>query len=522
MSTNPIIKGFSPDPCICKANGKYYLATSTFEWYPGVEIWESTNLVDWDLVKRPLVHEKHMNLTGIPDSGGIWAPALSYHDGKFWLFYTICKQIDGVFKDVENYITTCEKINGEWDSPIYIHSSGFDPSLFHDGDRKYVLNPQWDYRSTNGKVRFKGIELREFSYEKSKFVGESHTIFTGTATGGAEGPNIIKKNGYYYLICAEGGTGRHHSIVVARSRQLTGPYELSPYGTLITSFHDMGNPLQKAGHGNIIQSYEGRWYLVHLTSRYISEQSRVCQLGRESAIQEIIWQDGWPRLKGTDYSPLVNIESLPARKKNSEYFTTSFNNGVLDKEWFMLRRPIGERIKLNEGFLRMYGGDSLSSLFNQSLLARKWKSFDFNTETTFRFNPNNYQELSGIVCYYNTKNWLFLYVSRDEISHQRVVNLLLNKNGSISEPLSGLYGYLPNDCEKIKLKFSVENAQIQCYYSHDNEPEHSIGQIIDGTFLSDEKVDGWAYTGAMVGITAIDLKEKISYTDFLHFSYKDK
>ena len=147
MIRNPILPGFNPDPSICRVGDDYYIATSTFEWYPGVQIHHSRDLVNWRLVTRPLDRAAQLDMRGNPDSGGVWAPCLSHADGRFWLVYTDVKRLDGNFKDAHNYIVTAPAIEGPWSDPTYVNSSGFDPSLFHDDDgRKWFVNMVWDHR----------------------------------------------------------------------------------------------------------------------------------------------------------------------------------------------------------------------------------------------------------------------------------------------------------------------------------------------------------------------------------------
>ena len=159
---NPILPGFHPDPSIIRVDDVYYVATSTFEWWPGVQINQSRDLANWELCGYALTRRSQLDMRGNPDSGGVWAPALSYAEGKFWLIYSDVKSLDGPFKDVRNYLVTADRIQGPWSDPIFLNSSGFDPSLFHDEDgRKWLLNQCWDPRSTRNQ--FAGILLQEYS-----------------------------------------------------------------------------------------------------------------------------------------------------------------------------------------------------------------------------------------------------------------------------------------------------------------------------------------------------------------------
>src|ERR1039457_2541956 len=232
---NPILRGFNPDPSIVRVGDDYYFATSTFEWFPGVQIHHSRDLVHWRLLTRPLNRPSQLNMLGDPDSCGVWAPCLTYADGLFWLIYTDVKRygrttVGGAsgasLRDFHNYLVTCPTIDGEWSDPVYVNSSGFDPSLFHDDDgRKYFLNMLWDHRP--GKNHFAGIVLQEYSVKERKLIGERQMIFKGTPLGLTEGPHLYKRNGWYYLLTAEGGTGWGHAVTLARSRKITGPYDRS-------------------------------------------------------------------------------------------------------------------------------------------------------------------------------------------------------------------------------------------------------------------------------------------------------
>ena len=289
---NPILRGFNADPSICRKGEDFYIATSTFEWFPGVQIYHSKDLVNWKLVKRPLERVSQLDMKGNPNSCGIWAPCLSYSDNKFWLIYTDVKSFDGYAKDSHNYLVTCDTIDGEWSEPIYINSSGFDPSLFHDDDgKKYFINMLWDHRGYNyAHNNFAGIVLQEYDPVKKKLVGECKNIYLGTKIKLTEGPHLYKRNGYYYLLTAEGGTKYEHSVTIARSKNILGPYELHPENPILTAVHNPENYLQKSGHASMVPYNDEKWFMAHLTGRPLTERGD-CPLGRETALQEIYWEN---------------------------------------------------------------------------------------------------------------------------------------------------------------------------------------------------------------------------------------
>ena len=510
---DPILRGFNPDPCICKAKDKYYIITSTFEWMPGVSVYESDDMVNW---KRHGAILNSLDLRGIPDSAGVWAPALTYYEDTFYLIYTVSKQIDGYFKDVENYVITAPTIDGPWSEPLFINASGFDPSMIHVDGKHYVLNPQWDPRPLNGHKKFNGLLLQEFDFEKG-MIGEAKVVFKGSATGGTEGPHLMKKGDFYYIIAAEGGTGRHHSICVARSKNIWGPYEISPYHPLITAWQK-DTILKKSGHGNFVETDDG-WYLVHLCARYLNEQE-VSVLGRETSLQKIEWINDWPRMVQGDCTPLVEVEApgeTVNRDLENKYYTNFKNIDFVNEGWLSLRTKFEDKVNLVDAGLELKGNESLTSLFDQSLIARRWTSFDFVAGTTLCFKPYHYNQTAGLSCFYNTKAFHYLYVGYDEVKKQRIINILTNDNFNFNEPLEGNYIYVNDDVKRISLKVMVKQDKIQFYYACDDSKFEVVGPVLDASILSDEHVSGWTYTGAVIAISAVDNFNKDTKAVFSEF-----
>jgi xylan 1,4-beta-xylosidase len=248
---NPILKGFNPDPSITRVGEDYDIATSTFEWFPGVQIHHSRDLVNWALVARPLNRISQLDMRGVPDSGGVWAPCLSYHEGTFYLVYSNVHSFQGVWKDTPNFLVTTDDILGDWSEPTFLSSTGFDGSLFHDVDgRKYYLSMLVDHR--RGKF-FGGVTIQEYVVAQQKLIGTAEHFFPGTELGLTEGPHLYRKDGYYFLITAEGGTEYNHAVSVARSKSLKGPYEVHPDNPLLSARDHPAAPLQKTGHGDMVE-----------------------------------------------------------------------------------------------------------------------------------------------------------------------------------------------------------------------------------------------------------------------------
>lgn len=505
MITNPILRGFHPDPSICRAGEDYYIATSTFEWFPGVRIHHSRDLVHWRPISSPLTRITQVNMEGNINSGGVWAPCLSYDNGMFYLIYTDVKSRVGAFKDTHNYLVTATDIEGPWSEPVYLNSSGFDPSLFHDDDgRKWLVNMIWDHRK--GKNRFSGIVLQEYSVREQKLVGPAVNIFKGTELGLTEAPHLYKHNDYYYLITAEGGTGYEHAVTAARSRTLQGPYEVDPSNPILTSYGRPDLDLQKAGHGSLVETHTGEWYMAHLVGRPVNQ--KFCILGRETALQLCTWsEDGWLRLATGDRYPEVQV---PAPKIKAHPFEPAaemdhFDQFELRNDWNTLRIPPDPTwLSLTErpGYLRLRGMESMSSTHRQSMVARRLQAFECEAETCLEFAPDHPQQMAGLILYYDTKDYLYLRVTFHEVK-----GLCLG----IIQSRYGIYDELMEDIPlesvnriRLKVVFKYDHACF-FYAPNDDQSWYPAGGWFDITHLSDESPEYIRFTGTYIGLCVQDL-----------------
>lgn len=548
MIANPILPGFHADPSICRVPGDggddYYIATSTFEWWPGVRIHHSKDLVNWRHHSYACTRTSQLDLTGHPDSSGVWAPCLSYAGGQFWLIYTDVRSTVGAFKDTHNYLVTAPSIDGPWSEPIYLNSSGFDPSLFHDEDgRHWLLNQQWIH--TPGKNHFNGILLQEYDAEAKKLVGPVKNIYRGTELGVVEGPHVYRRNGWYYLLTAEGGTYYEHAVTLARSRQLDGPYETLPGNPLLTGWQKQTDGLQRSGHASWVETGNGEWFMAHLCGRPLEwsgpnahrnnpangYEGLHCPLGRETALQRLHWRDDdWPEVVGGNgQQPSVRVEApnLPAHPFPAEPARDDFDGSVLNHHLNSLRKPWDESwasLTARPGHLRLTGRESLMSLFDQSLLARRQQHFNCRIETRVDFSPENIHQMAGLVAYYNTRNHAYLHVTTALDSPVRVLALTVNRDAAISAPAESIP--LADGPVDLALEFSHDTYQF--HYRQDGQPWQAFGPALDTKMLSDEYatrfVNGFAssfgFTGNFVGIACQDLSGARKAADFDHFSYE--
>ena len=522
---NPILPGFNPDPSICRVGDDYYIATSTFEWYPGVQIHHSTDLANWRLVARPLNRPALLDMRGNPDSCGVWAPCLTWCDGLFYLVYSDVKRFDGNFKDTHNHLTTCESVDGEWSDPVYLNSSGFDASMFHDDDgRKWLLNLIWDHRAP--RDFFGGIALQEYSVEERSLVGERQVIFRGTDLGCTEGPHLYRHDGYYYLLTAEGGTGYGHAVTMARATRIEGPYETDPSGPVVTSRDEPDWPLQRAGHGDIVETTDGEFYLVHLASRPLPGR-RVSPLGRETAIARLEYtDDGWFRLADGGHRPQLELDGLPVEAQDPDPVVEhdDFDEPELDSVYQWLRTPWPDEFMSladRPGFLRLYGMESPGSPFRQALIARRQTSFCYEATTALDFEPDHFQQLAGLILYYNASKFHYLYVSADATigRHIGIMSCDADSSLNVSYPIEDQRIRLP-DPGTVYLRANVENDRLRFSWSLDGTGWSQIPVDIDCGALSDEagKGEGGNFTGTFIGVCCNDLAGTRKHADFDYLS----
>lgn len=538
---NPVLRGFHPDPCLCQAHGKYYLATSTFQWVPAVSIYESDDLIEW----RPLGGAlPNLDLRGVPDSAGVWAPDLSYDEAsdQFWLTYTIAYQIDGIFKDVRNYAVTARDPRGPWSEPVFVNASGFDPGFFHENGHHYVINPQWDPRPVEGRRKFNGLVMQEFSLEQG-LVGEPRVVLGNSDAVNwlREGPHVLKHDDCYYIACAEGGTGRRHRIRMARSHELWGPYEMCPEPLVCAWMSD--SPLRRSGHGNFAQAPDGNWYVAFLCSRYLPErdgservfdehESGCSPLGRETGMASVAWQDGWPRLADGGVAAPATFEvagCAPSPDTHHEYKTDFSGDEDLWKSgWLCSRRISGEWWSVGSEGLIIKGGDSPSSAYERSEMVQRACSHAWHAECSVRFEPSHYNQTAGLICEYDSRAFHYLFVGWDEQRKCKVIQVMSCDKGAFSMPLGDAGIEVPDTVESLHLGVSVDGYDLVFSYAFDDGEWHAIAEadgsalVLDASIMSDEHVGFGAYTGTVVGLTCVDMWDKSATATFESFSYQDR
>ena len=540
MIKNPILSGFNPDPCICRKGEDYYMAVSSFEWFPGIPVYHSKDLKNWELYTHVLTDDTVVDLKKLPSAKGIWAPCLTYCEKEdlFYVVYGVMNSMNARYFDVDNYLITAKDIKGPWSEPVYIHSSGFDASILHDDDgRKYIASLEWETRE--GYEKPGAICMVEYSKEKKEIVGYPKRIWSGgTDRGCIEAPHLTKRGDYYYIMCAEGGTGYGHSVTMGRAKNVWGPYEGDPTNPILTSipgdFYERHDPdhlkpkyfnpesvLQKSGHGSYVETQLGEVYMVHLTARPFVPELR-CTLGRETAIQKMKWtDDGWLRMYDNSNLAKEYVEEskLPEHKVSQIPSFDDFDSEELGLQYYAPRIMPSSfaDVKARPGYVRIRGQESRCSLNKVSILARKLTSVYATVTTKMEFKPEVHQHSAGLIMYYDNMNYIYLRKYYSETLGQSALSVIHLENGEKTEFLNTR---IPVDECPVYLRLKVEGRQSYFEWSYDGEVYNKIGKVFDTTKFSDEYCKYGEFTGTFVGLTCADRVKHKHYADFDFFNYE--
>ncbi|ETT78784.1 Beta-xylosidase [Paenibacillus sp. FSL R7-277] len=546
---NPIIPGMAPDPSIIRVDDVYYIATSTFHWNPGVQIFKSTDLANWELTASVL-NKGEVNLRGTNTPAGIWAPHLSYDSraNRYWLAYSHMLNMAGREFNSDSYAMWAKDIHGPWSEPIYLTSIGFDPALFHDEDGKhYVSILEWETRE--GYQAPGHIVIAEFDLNEGKLVGHWHRVTQGfTSRGCAEAPQIYKYREMYYLLLAAGGTGYAHGVELGRSENIFGPYEPHPSGEpIITSsprhLFSLGNPdaghfemynpssiMQKAGHGSLVQTQTGEWYIAHLMSRPV-EGTLLNPLGRETSIQKMHWtEDGWLEMKDGSNVAKMEVEGMTGVELEADGIShdvfDDFNQEKYDLHFltpYRDQQAAWVNTVERPGYLRIHGENSFFSQIHPAIMATRATSLHYEVQTKVEFHPDHYSETAGLGLYYDSNNWLYVHLTHSE-SEGTVLYVLQAKLGQRIE-LVHHYIPVPEDTAELKIIYHSGIASI-LYRFGDNGDWQAFVENIDVLYLSDEGVNGepgeiGGFTGLFNFIGSVDAHQHDSFADFDYYGVKN-
>lgn len=504
---NPIIPGYYPDPSVCRVGDWFYLVTSTFEYFPGVPIFRSCDMVHWEQIGHCLTRPSQLPLDKCHKSGGIFAPTIRNHNGRFYMVTT------NVSSGGNFYVYT-DDIMGEWSEPIWVNMGGIDPTLYFDSNGK-------NYIVTNeGTNNYEGhIVLAEIDIETGQLLSEKKELWQGTGGKHVEAPHIYFRNGYYYLLVAEGGTSYGHMVTVARSRSIWGPYEASPYNPVLTHRERHGNPIQATGHGDLVEDALGNWWITFLGIRPLDEKHH---LGRETFLAPVEWQeDGWFTINsGEEVQLTMDVDRpWPCKEEGSTdsciqeeqccvdkccddvgaldnlSYRDTFDSDVLGLEWNFLRNPIMENYITEgvDGIVLKGTTVTLEEMDTPTWLGRRQQHFD--CEATIEVDLSTLVEGDevGLSAFYGEEHHYDIRVLKTSGMavqlHKKVGDMDFVDS---STPIEG---------KKIVLKITADKELYTFSWGYDEASAHELGTGRT-SYLSSEVANG-KFTGTYFAMYVI-------------------
>ncbi|MXY04977.1 MAG: glycoside hydrolase family 43 protein [Gammaproteobacteria bacterium] len=530
--TNPILPGSYPDPSIVRVGDDFYLVNSSFEYFPGLPIHHSRDLVNWELagyaLQDPDYARDAVNLVDVQSNGGLHAPSIRYHDGVFHVITTnVHAPADGSPAKMVNFVVTAERVQGPWSKPVVIENApGIDPDIFFDDDgRAWYLGTQ-----VPEKPNFPGegeIWMQELNSDNWQLTGERHFLWRGACGGTwAEGPHIYKRDGRYYLLVAEGGTHFNHAAMIAVSDDIRGPYISNARNPIMTARHlSYDNWVNSTGHADLVELADGRWFMVALGIR--GDEQRRSNMGRETFLAPVIWEREpfeWKEVKHE--WPVVAPQTgrierrlpLPlkdTRQRRKLAFVDEFDASQLDLQWNFRRVPRAGTYSLSQrpGFLRLHAKpDVIQERGRASLMGTRQTESDFSYRLSMRFEPKASSAEAGMVLVQKDDNYLTFTLSREARGH--FLKLMLAEPGTAPRELrrASVDGYGGN----IHLHLESKGGRYR------------FGHSLDGGATSVAFVETSAthalshgYTGAYLGVYATgNGQETGSYADFDWVRYR--
>jgi xylan 1,4-beta-xylosidase len=497
---NPVITGMNPDPSICRVGDDYYLVTSTFEYFPGVPVYHSKDLVNWKQIGHALDSRTNCPLGGAYSSGGNYAPAIRYNKG---IFYVTGTNYGGNGSQGAFYVTANNPA-GPWSDPVWVGNWFVDPSILFANDSMYWVSPD-----NNGSFM-----VGTYDPVKGEFIKPLQWVAGGLGGSSPEGPHMYKINGYYYLMSAEGGTGYEHREVIQRSKSPYGPFEASPYNPVISNMNHPESPYHAIGHADLVQLTDNSWWLFSLGIR--PKGGKFHHLGRETFLAPVMWtDDGWP-IAGNNGVMMGEFPapSLPEHKWDKEPVRDDFTSPTLGLQWNFLRNPYDADWSLTEkpGYLRLKGSKvSLSDIDSPAFVGRRQTDFSMVASTKIKFIPTAPNEEAGLVLRGNDENHFDFFITLND--GKRAVTLrkfLKNKTQEI------------NHVEAPKGDIILRITATELEYVFWIQEEGNVAQMV-GTALtkdiSTEMIGG--FIGTYIGMYASgNGKENANPADFEWFDYE--
>ena len=538
---NPIISGAHPDPSICRVGDDFYIVNSSFEYFPGLPIHHSKDLVNWELIGHGLHREDQcngeMNLVDVQSDGGIHAPTIRYHKGKFYIITTnVYNSGDGKPGLMRNFIITAENPSGPWSDPHIIEGApGIDPDIFFDSNGKVYFigthNPGDMNSNGIGEIWVQELDIKNWMLK-----GKRKTVWDGVFGCCTEGPHIYKENGLYYLLVAEGGTGKNHAVMMAASENIFGPYEENPRNPVLTTRHVTEDYfVNSTGHADMIELPDKRWYMVSLGKR--NDIDGDANMGRETYLTPMVWEPTivkWQQVTETNWEPVNYLfpvaspltgkveryEKLPFQDKpqyKNNTFKDDFLFPKLDLEWTFIRVPQRNTYSLeaNMGSLRLYTKPgTIENRKRYSMIGFRQRESDFEYQVKMEFAPKDDKVESGIIHYQKERNYLSNTVYKE--NKRFYLEQRLKEKDKINEKT--IKRILLKDYKNnILFKVVSKNAKYTFYYSLNDGENFKYFTSLDAIKMLDRN-----YTGALLGVFSTSNGNKSSdYADYDWVLYKD-
>ncbi len=500
---NPILTGFHPDPSVCRVGDDFYLTNSTFEFFPGLPIYHSRDLVHWTQIGNALDRPSQLPLKGASDSSGLYAPTLRYWKGTFYL---ICDNVSGG----GNFIVTAKDPAGPWSEPVWVGDYGMDGSLFFDDDGKI-------YYHRAGADNGNGISQGELDPSTQKLKAPLRKIWEYQGEWN-EGPHLYKIKGTYYLISATGGTESHHQEVVARGKSPWGPFEACPHNPMLTERDDPQSPIQCAGHADLVDASDGTWWAIFLGTR---PKDGMSVLGRETFLAPVQWTDGWP-IVGEDHH--VALEMAAPQLKPFPVVApkpkTVFSDAKLGPEWLHIRNfdPKNFSFEERKGYLRIHAAkDGLNNKWEEpAFVGQRQPAFRFTARTEMEFKPAQDGEEAGLCVRANEGNHYEIGMRKSDGKAQLFVrNRIMNREYLMAEEPVALDKVRS---DRVQLEISGSEDKYQFAWSADGKTWSTLA-VSPSADLSREKAGG--FTGTTLGLYATaNGKDSKGYADFAWFELR--
>ncbi len=525
--TNPILAGFYPDPSICKVGDDFYLVTSTFAYYPGIPVFHSKDLVNWKLINHVINKPENFNVEGSRVSRGLFAPSIRYHDG---LFYVTCTLVDRG----GNFVSTASDPAGPWSDPVWVPEvNGIDPSMYFDDDKAYIVYnsiPPDDKPLYNGH---RTIRMYAFDTDSMKVTGEEHLLVNGGVDISKnpvwiEAPHIFKKDGFYYLICAEGGTAYQHSEVVFRSESVMGPYIPYDKNPILTQRHldpERKNPITTAGHADFVELDNGEWWAVFLACRPYTDKEYF-NTGRETFLAPVKWIEGWPVIN-PDFEEVQYIYPLPLSLSNEATrpysgnftFRDEFDSDALAIDWMFLRAPKEKWYNLTDksGWLSIQARpETCMEKVNASFIGHRQQHLTGSASVSLQFDAQTENEKAGLLIFQNEDHFYYLCKSVD--NEKPVVQLYQSVAGDSTMVLMASEE-IKQGSETTQLKILSDRDQYSFYYAPPGGEWVSLKSGLDAKFLSTKEAGG--FVGCVYAMYATSLgQESTTKAYFDWFEYR--